>query len=192
MANLCTGQGRFSYAFLTKPAEGMNGGAAKFRSKFLIPKEDTRTKEAIDNAIAEAIERGKKDKWNGKAPKKFRNFPIQDGDGVREFDGEPFGEECHGHWVLSCSANEEHKPVGYKQVGNKAVPVEPSEVYSGMYGKVLISFYPYSASGNNGIACSLNGYLKTRDGDAFSESAPATAADFGLEADADFEDLSDL
>lgn len=190
--NICTGEGRFSYTFLTKAAEGMNGGEPKFRTKFLIPKEDTATVEALNAAMQQAVEEGVQNKWQGKKPKKFRNWPMQDGDGVREFDGEEFGDECKGCWVLSASANEDHKPNGYKQVGKKAVPIEPSEVYAGMYGKLLVSFYPYANSGNNSIACSLNGYLKTRDGEAFGGGAPATAADFGLESGAaDFEEFDD-
>lgn len=191
--NVVTGEGRFSYTYLNKPAEGMNGSAAKYRTKFLIPKSDTATVDALNEAMEKAVQEGIQDKWSGKRPKKFRNWPLQDGDGAREFDGEEFGEECKGCWVLSASAREDHKPMGYKQVGKKGVPVEPSDVYAGMYGKLLVSFYPYANSGNNSIACSLNGFLKTRDGEAFGGGAPATAADFGLESGAaDFEVEDDL
>ncbi|MDO5549279.1 MAG: DUF2815 family protein [Eubacteriales bacterium] len=193
---LITGEGRFSYAHLTKPQPGMNGGAAKYRVTLLIPKSDTDTYNALKAAMDEAINTGISSKWNGKRPKLLKNSPLQDGDGVKESNGEEFGPECKGCWVLRASCDEDKKPVGYKQVGKRAIPLEPSEIYSGMYGKLKVHFYPYSSSGNNGISCSLDGYLKTKDGEAFGGGAPATAADFGLEdGSADFmpaDDLGDL
>lgn len=185
--NIVTGEGRFSYAHLTAPQPGLNGGAAKYRTLLLIPKSDTATYNALSAAMEEAVAAGVSSKWGGKRPKLLKNPPLQDGDGIKASNGEEFGPEAKGCWVLTASSSEDHKPQGFKQVGTKAVPVEPSEVYSGMYGKLLVSFYPYAAQGNNGIACSLNGYLKTRDGEAFGGGAPATAADFGLtDGSADF------
>ena len=197
MANsICTGEGRFSYAFLTKPQPGLNGGAAKYRTLLLIPKTDTATYEALMAGIEEAIQSGISTKWNGKRPKMLKNSPLQDGDLPKESNGEDWGPEAKGCWVLRASCDEDHKPQGYKQVGGKGIPIEPSEVYSGMYGKLLVQFFPYSAQGNNGVSCGLNGFLKTRDGEAFGGGAPATAADFGLQdGSSDFlpaDDLGDL
>ena len=47
--------------------------------------------------------------------------------------------------------------------------VEPildrSEVYSGVYARVSLSFYAFNVNGNKGIACGLGNIQKIKDGE---------------------------
>ena len=57
-----------------------------------------------------------------------------------------------------------------------------SEVYSGMYGRVNVTFFPYSFGGKKGIGCGLGPVQKLRDGEALGGSAPTAAQAFGTPA----------
>ena len=64
--------------------------------------------------------------------------------------------------------------------------IDPTQVYSGMWGNVNVNFFAYNSAGKKGIGCGLNGVQKTADGeplsshitaqDAFQAVAPAAAA----------------
>ncbi|GAK08972.1 DUF2815 family protein [Geomicrobium sp. JCM 19038] len=174
---IVTGEVRFSFVNLLKPRVDNNSGQEKYSAQILIPKSDVATKQAIDNAVNAAKEKGKQDKWNGVIPPSVQN-PLKDGDGVRPSDGMPYGEECKGHWILSTSTNIDYPP---KVVNLQAQPImDATEVYSGMYGRIALNFAPYSANGNKGIGCYISTNVqKTRDGDALGGSAPAAESDFG-------------
>lgn len=68
--------------------------------------------------------------------------PVYDGDGVRPSDGMPFGDECKGHWVFTASAKIDYPPEVVDRMGNPII--NQSEVYSGMYGRVNVNFFPYA------------------------------------------------
>ena len=93
--------------------------------------------------------------------------------GVRQ-SGVPFGDECKGHWVITASTKNKPQVVG---IDNINCELAPSDIYSGMYGRVTIRFFGYSNSGNKGIGCGLGNVLKTRDGEPLSGQASA-ASDF--------------
>ena len=111
--------------------------------------------------------------WNGVRPPQLK-VPIYDGDGVRPNSGVPFGDECLGHWVMTAGTKNKPQVVG---IDNINCELAPSDVYSGMYGRVTINFYGYSNSGNRGVGCGLGNVLKTRDGEPLAGGASA-AADF--------------
>lgn len=60
-----------------------------------------------------------------------------------------------------------------------------SEIYSGVYGRVSISFYAFNSNGNKGIACGLNNLQKIKDGEPLGGHTSAEA-DFASLADDDF------
>ena len=67
--------------------------------------------------------------------------------------------------------------------------LDPSEVYSGCYGRVSLNFFAFNSNGNKGIAASINNVQKLRDGTPLSgHSRPAD--DFGGEEDDDDDFLS--
>lgn len=167
-----TGEVRLSYCNLTTPRAAKQGGEPKFSVTILIPKTDVSTKADIDAAIQAAAQEALTKVWNGARPPMLA-VPIWDGDGVRK-SGVPFGDECKGHWVMTASTKNKPQVVG---IDNINCELAPSDIYSGMYGRVTIRFFGYSNSGNKGIGCGLGNVLKTRDGEPLSGQASA-ASDF--------------
>lgn len=170
-----TGEVRLSYAHLDQPYSGNNGGEPKYSAALLIPKEDTTTEADIRAAIKAAYEQGVKDKWKGMRPQ-MRYPVIYDGDGVR-MNGTPFGEECKGHWVVTASSKQKPQCV---HISNVHAELLPTDVYSGMYARVTINFFPYDSNGSRGVGCGLGNVCKTRDGEPLSGRA---------NAESDFADL---
>ena len=167
-----TGEVRLSYCNLTTPRAAKQGGEPKYSVTILIPKTDVSTKADIDAAIQAAAQEALTKVWNGARPPMLA-VPIWDGDGVRK-SGVPFGDECKGHWVMTASTKNKPQVVG---IDNINCELAPSDIYSGMYGRVTIRFFGYSNSGNKGIGCGLGNVLKTRDGEPLSGQASA-ASDF--------------
>ena len=164
---------RFSYCNLFQPKPPINNpaGEPKYSTTILIPKGNTAAKAAIDQAIAQAIEAGVTSKWNGIRPP-MPAIPIHDGDGVRPSDGQPYGEECKGCWVLTASSKNPPFVVDH-QVQNI---IDPTQVYSGMWGNVNVNFFAYNSAGKKGIGCGLNGVQKTRDGEPLTSRVTAQEA----------------
>ena len=167
-----TGKTRFSYVHLLKAYAHDAGKDPKYSVTLLIPKTDTATKAQIDAAIAAAVADGKANKWNGVVPPVIAT-PVWDGDGVRP-SGEPFGEECHGCYVVTASTKQ--RP-GIVDVNVQPI-IDENEVYSGMYGRATVRFFAYASNGKKGIGCGLNNVQKLGDGDALGGHTSA-AADFG-------------
>ncbi len=170
-----TGEVRLSYTHLDQPYSGNNGGESKYSATLLIPKEDTTTEADIRAAINAAYEQGVKDKWKGMRPQ-MRYPVIYDGDGVR-MNGTPFGEECKGHWVVTASSKQKPQCV---HISNVHAELLPTDVYSGIYARVTINFFPYDSNGSRGVGCGLGNVCKTRDGEPLSGHA---------NAESDFADL---
>lgn len=167
-ANTITiGECRLSYVHLFKPYSNMPGQEAKYSVVALLPKTNTKAKAQIDAAIEAAKQMGLQNRWNGQAPAVVATT-VHDGDSVKA-NGEAYGPECAGHWVINCNANVDHPP---KVVDSRLQPImNESEVYSGIYGYVNMNFYPYLFSGKKGIGCGVLAVMKTRDGQPLGGSA---------------------
>lgn len=172
---ITTGMARLSYCHLTTPRAADQTAEPKYSVTVLIPKSDAATKYAIDAAIQTAIQEGVANPraWNGRRPVN-PSTPIYDGDGTRR-NGEPFGEECRGHWVFTASCKD--RPKVYD--ANLQEILDPTQIYSGMYGRVNVRFYAFSKSGNTGIACALNMVQKLQDGEPLSGSRITAEEAFG-------------
>lgn len=176
------GEVRFSYANVFKPMPPANNPQAepKFSVTILVPKTNAQAKAAIDAAVNAAIEAGVTSKWNGVRPP-VPSICVHDGDGARPSDGQAFGQECKGHWVFTASCKAERPPFVVDAQVQQII--NPADVYSGCYGNVNVTFFPYNSAGKKGVGCGLNGLQKTRDGEplgsrvtaeeAFSAVAPA-------------------
>ena len=176
MTNVTTGEVRFSYVHVFKPYAAQPGQEERYSVTVLVPKTDTDTMARINAAIEAAKQRGVSDKWNGVCPP-IVPTPVYDGDGVRPSDGMPFGEECKGHWVFTAGAKVDYPPEVVDRMGNPII--NQSEVYSGMYGRVNVTFYPYMFGGKKGIGCGLGPVQKLRDGEALGGSSMTAAQAFG-------------
>ena len=174
--NVTTGKARLSYVHLFKPYAALQGQEEKYSVTVLIPKSDVDTMARINAAIEAAKQKGIAEKWNGVCPP-IVPTPVYDGDGVRPSDGMPFGEECKGHWVFTASAKADYPPEVVDKLGNPII--NQSEVYSGMYGRVNVNFFPYAFGGKKGIGCGLGPVQKLEDGEILSGGHVSAAQAFG-------------
>ncbi len=179
MDNLCnvtTGKVRLSYVHVFKPYAYQPGQEEKYQVTILVPKTDTETMGRINAAIEAAKQRGINEKWNGQCPP-IVPTPVYDGDGTRPSDGLPFGPECKGCWVFTASSKADYPP---EVVGAMCNPIiNQSEVYSGIYGRVSVTFFPYAFGGKKGIGCGLGPVQKLEDGEALSGGSVSAAQAFG-------------
>lgn len=166
-----TGEVRISYANLTTPRATQQGGEPKYSVTLLIPKTDVATLKDIEMSMNAAYEDGVTKKWAGAHPQK--KVILHDGDGLRP-SGTPFGEECKGHYVITASSKNKPQVVGIDNINTE---LAPNDIYSGMYARVTINFFPYDTAGSKGVGCGLGNVMKTSDGEPLAGGASA-ASDF--------------
>ena len=162
-----TGKVRFSFCNIFEAQAPQGGGEPKYGVTLLIPKSDTATLEKIKAAMAEARENFVKKNGANALPVK-PNHTMHDGDGLRD-SGEPYGPECKGCYVITVS--NKNKPVIVDNFRNEIT--DPSEVYSGCYGRAAINFYGYNRNGKKGISASLLSVQKLHDGEPFGTAGSA-------------------
>jgi hypothetical protein len=169
--DVVTGKVRLSYVHLFTPYASQHGADPKYSSTILVPKTDIATKQRIDAAINAAIHEGVASRWNGVRPPVLA-IPIYDGDGVRPSDGMPFGEECKGHWVFTASSKQapEIVDIAMQRILNQ------TEIYSGIYARVSVRFFPYASNGKKGIGCGLGPVQKIEDGEPLGGRISASTA----------------
>ncbi|MEG1869160.1 MAG: DUF2815 family protein [Clostridiales bacterium] len=173
--HVTTDKVRLSYASLFTPSVGLSGGDPKYNVTVLLPKSDTATKARIDAAIDAAKVAGAEKKWNGVVPPVVPH-PVHDGDGRRPSDGAEFGPECKGHWVFTASSKQNQPP---KVVDANLNPIiDQTEIYSGIYARVSVDFYPYFAGGKKGVGCGLGNVQKLEDGEPLAGRRSTPEEDF--------------
>lgn len=168
---ITTGKVRASYVSIFQPKAPQGGGEPKYSVTLLIPKGDTVTINSIYAEIERAKQEGAQKVFGGNIPPMCR-IPIHDGDGVKPTSGEPFGEECRGHLVMTASAKMQPSIVGLDMQNI----INPAEVYSGCYIRANINFFAYSSNGNKGIGCGLNAVQKIEDGEPLTARVSAEEA----------------
>ena len=109
------------------------------------------------------------------ALKKSVQFIVADS--TRPSDGLPFGPECKGCWVFTASSKADYPPEVVDAMCNPII--NQSEVYSGIYGRVSVTFFPYAFGGKKGIGCGLGPVQKLEDGEALSGGSVSAAQAFG-------------
>ena len=157
---------RLSYANVWEPRTNQDG-KEKFSASIIIPKTETaviaKIEKAIENAVKDGIERGKLPRGIKRGQLKL---PLRDGD--EEKDDAAYAD------AYFVNANSNTQP----QIVDSAVrPIlDRSEVYSGVWANVSITFYAYDVNGNRGVAAGLGNIQKVRDDDALGGAA-AKASD---------------
>ena len=163
-----TGEVRLSYVSLDKPRQPQGGvGDAKYSATLLIPKTDTATIADFRSAIQAAAQIGAGTLWGGIIPPNLDSI-IHDGDGVRP-SGIPFGDECHGCWVITASTKNKPQVVGQDNIN---VELAPQDIYSGMYARVTVRFYPLPknvVAGSNRASSTLRGSVTSDSRSADSQ-----------------------
>lgn len=182
-----TGKTRLSYCKVWE-GETDENGVLKFSTSILIDKADKETLRKIKAAVEEAVEEGKTKCWNGKVPANLKK-PLRDGDEEREDD-----EVYAGHYFLNATSRKIRpgiaKPVGKGKDGKTIFEdiTDETELYSGCFAKVSLTFFPYNSNGNKGVAAGLNHIVKVQDGEPLGGSRASIETDF---EDEDFDiDLS--
>ncbi len=175
-----TDEVRFSYLHVFAPYAANESDTKKYSVCVLIPKTAKKTLKLIQEAIDEATEDGKKSKWGGKVPKKFK-LPLRDGDDEKDIDENP---EYEGMYFLNASST---KAPGLINADRSEI-FSDEDLKSGDYGKVSLNFFPFNSNGNSGIGVGLNNLMKTRDGEALGGSRVKAEDDF----DGEFEDEDGL
>lgn len=167
-------EARLSYANVWEP-KSINGSDPKYSCSLIIDKKDKEAVAAINQAIDIAIQEGA-GKFGGKIPNKAAlKLPLRDGDQERE------DEAYQGCFFLNANSK-----VAPQIVDLKKRPIaDKTEVYSGIYASVTVSFYAFNVNGNRGIACSLGNIKKLRDGEPLGGRFNAED-DFGAAEDDEF------
>lgn len=172
---ICLNDVRFSYVNIFDPRPGNSGGDAKYSVTLLIPKEDPfGNLPKIKAAMAEA--RANFCRKNGESALPAKPVStLHDGDGLKE-NGDPYGEECKGHYVMTVSSRLDNPPKVLDL--NKKPITDRSVLYSGCYGQAVVNFYGYNANGRKGISAGLQGLRKMRDGDPLGGGVGCRESDF--------------
>ena len=163
---------RISFANIWEP-KSINGSDEKYSVSQIISKEDKQTLRAIHEAVQTAKENGK-GKWNGKIPANLK-LPLRDGDTERDDDA-----------YAGCYFVNANSKTAPQIVDGRVRPIlDRSEVYSGVYAYVSLSFYAFNTNGNKGVACGLGNIQKVRDGEPLGGRTNASA-EFDTLDDEDF------
>lgn len=177
---MTTGKCRLSYVSVFAPKLMPDGTTEKYSVTLLIPKQDKKTLAKINAAMAAAKEAFLAKNPGKKLPPNMPNT-LHDGDSIKE-NGEEFGQECRGHMVMTV--NSKNRPVIV--YADKTPMTEPSEMYSGCYGRAVINFFVYNTAGKIGITAGLNGLMKLEDGEPLA-GGMVTDSDW----DDDYDDLEE-
>lgn len=143
---------RFAYLNCWRPMQ--HGGDAKYSVSAIISKEDVETIELIRKTLEYVTERSVA-KWGGRVPEKLR-LPLHDGD-VEKVNNPVYRNSYYIN--AKCKDAPQIVDREVKPITNQ------SELYSGCYGNVSVTFYGYNVGGSRGIAAWLCNIQKVSDGD---------------------------
>lgn len=176
--NVITGVVRFSYLHVFEPYAAEVGQKPKYSVSLLIPKTDKQTialiQKAVENAKKLGVEKGK---WSKDSIPKNLKLPLRDGD-EEKADEHP---EYEGMYFLNASSDRQPGILD----SHRNYLMDPEELKSGDWGLASINFYPFSVSGNRGIACGLNNLMKKKDGESLGGTRTSAETDFDGEFDDD-------
>lgn len=170
-----TGKVRFSFVNVFEPKTFGDNNEPKYSVMLLIPKTDVGTKKRIDDAIEGAKEAGI-GKFGGKLPTLLKTT-LKDADKDTDQDGEIFANKwdyTKGHYIINVSSKIKPAVVD----ANLQPIIDPTEFYSGCYGRASIRFFAYNSNGNKGISAGLNNLQKLEDGESLG-SITTPEEDFG-------------
>ena len=155
---------RLNFPHLFEPHAFEEGQEPKFSAVIMLPKSDVATKKAIDVAIEKAIQKGISEKWGGKRPKNIDiAFTDYDDQGY-EPDDDDYYDPYIGHYIFNAKSSAEWPPTVVSL--NPNIPItDHSEIYSGVYARVHLSFFPYTFGKKTGIGIALNMVQKLVDGE---------------------------
>lgn len=164
---------RASYEHLLKASSFPGSDDLKFSVCALISKDDKEALKILEEAIKNAEKKGV-EKYGDKYAKAKKRNPLHDGDVEKE--GQAGYENCI---YLNCSNKVQPRVLDAKT----GAVADETEIYSGMYGTLIVNFYPYfNTAAACGVSVSLMGFQKTADGEVLGGSRVS---------DSDFDDDDD-
>lgn len=167
-----SGEVRFSYVHAFEPYSFDNDADSepKYSVRVFIPKSDKKTLGALQAALlAVKQDEASIKKWGGVVPKKL-DLPYYDGDAIA--DEQP---EAAGCYYLNLKNT--RKP-GVINLETGTAILNPTEFYSGCYGRASFRLFPYNSKGKKGIGSSLANLCKTSDGEPLGAVQSTAEDDF--------------
>lgn len=166
-----TGKVRFSFVNVFEARAFGEGQTPKYSVMLLIPKSDVGTVARIKKAIDAAAQKGLSTKFGGKLPAVLKTT-LKDADKDTDQDGEIFADKWDytaGHYIINVSTQVQPQIVD----ANLNPIINPTEFYSGCYGRASINFFAYNNNGNKGISAGLNNLQKLEDGESLGSFTTA-------------------
>ena len=163
---------RLSFPSLFKTEQYAGEDTEKYAATFLIPKSDTKTVTAIEQACKQALV----EKYGeGKVPKGFK-MPLVDGD-EKEYQG------YADHVCIKASTKK--RPT---LVNRDKTPIveEDGILYAGCYVNVSIDLWVMDNSYGKKVLASLNAIQFVKDGEAFGTKSEGADCFESLDDDDDF------
>lgn len=155
---------RLAYPYIFQPDD-----KGKYRAVLLFPKENFNA-----NFLTEIINEVKSQllttTYKQGLPGTFKLNPLKDGDIPNSMGNKPF----EGYYYCNVGSKfapgvvaSFADPVRKKADGSPAPMIieDHNEIYGGVYARVNIHAYNYNFQGNCGIALSINGVQKIKDGE---------------------------
>jgi hypothetical protein len=153
-----TGEGVFSYAFLTTPRPESDFKSGTYGTDFII--RDKETLAALKEYLNQVMKSAKDEHWGGKIPVPAKlHIPLKKGDEDNEL--------TKGAYVLKTATKNMPKVLIRDTRTGRAIEIDEDrygEIYSGMVGEIIVTFKGYSFSGNKGITAYISAACKTGDG----------------------------
>ncbi len=175
----------FSYANVWEPKPSLSGGKPKYSVSLIIKKSDTKTLDAIRQAMAAAYEEGKgklKGTSNVVPSLEDIRLPLRNGDQDR-----PSDPAYADSYFINCNST---TPPQIVDVNGENL-TNPNDCYSGCSGRAHISLYAYNTAGSKGIAAGLNALQVLRKGTPLGGRANAKDVFAGLTDDEDDDESTD-
>lgn len=161
---MITGKVRFSFVNVVEARAFGENQTPKYSVMLLIPKTDVATLERMQKAIKAAAEKGLVSKFGGKMPVNLKTT-LKDADVDTNQDGEVFAkvwDYAAGHYILNVSTKT--RPEIVDKDLNPII--NPTELFSGCYGRASINFFAFNNNGNKGVSAGLNNLQKLEDGES--------------------------
>lgn len=147
---------RFAYLNCWRPVTQYNG-VQKYTVAAIIDKNDKETITQVEDAI-EYVKNQSIQLWGGRIPMNLK-LPLHDGD-----EEKPDNSTFKNCYYINAKSKEPPQIVD-----NKVQTItDQTEVYSGCYGKISMTFYSYNLGGAKGIAAWLGNIQKLKDGEPFT------------------------
>lgn len=163
-SQVITGEVRLSYVHLLEPQED-DYGNSKYQARILIPNDDTETLDALREAKKVVIKEQMAKKWGGQMPKVFADS-LKDCNKDTTLDGEIYADKDENERDKFAVNASSRNPI---EVVNASMrPATDSEVYSGVYARVVIQPFLYMNKGKRGIGYGLQAVQIIRDGEPLS------------------------